>query len=390
MRPLRFGVFFAPFHPPGQDPTLAMEYDLDRTVLLDKLGYDEVWFGEHHSAGYELLACPEIMIAVAAERTKRIMLGTGVTSLPYHHPFMVADRMVMVDHLTRGRVIMGCGPGALPTDAYMMGIEPKDQRRRMEESLEAILALLQGEIVSRETDWFVLRDARLQILPYTRPRFEIAAAAMISPSGPRAAGKFGVSLLSLGGVVVDPTVLESPAALDGAWNIVEENAEATGHTADRQTWRVLSPVHLADTVDQALRDVDHGLEDFANYFGGGGGFVLNPGAADAKSLAESYRDSGSAVIGTPDDLIAHIDRLQEESGGFGTFLVLGHDWADRAATYRSYELIAKYVIPHYKGRLAAPHDSHEWAKKMRDEIFAGAFGALGTEVAAFKEAHADA
>jgi limonene 1,2-monooxygenase len=269
----------------------------------------------------------------------------------------------------------------------MMGIEPKDQRRRMEESLEAILALLRGDIVSSETDWFTLRDARLQILPYTRPRFEIAAAAMISPSGPRAAGKFGVSLLSLGGVVVDPNVLESPAALHGAWSIVAENAEAAGNSVDRTTWRVLSPVHLADTVDQALRDVDHGLEDFANYFGGGGGFVLNPGAADAKSLAESYRDSGSAVIGTPDDLIAHIDRLQDESGGFGTFLVLGHDWADRAATYRSYELIAKYVIPHYKGRLAAPYDSHEWAKKMRDQIFAGAFGALGTEVAAFKDAH---
>jgi limonene 1,2-monooxygenase len=387
MRALRFGVFFAPFHPPGQDPTLAMEYDLDRAVLLDKLGYDEVWFGEHHSAGYEILACPEIMIGIAAERTKRIMLGTGVTSLPYHHPFMVADRMVMLDHLTRGRVILGCGPGALPTDAYMMGIEPKDQRRRMEESLEAILALLRGEVVTRKTDWFELREARLQILPYTRPRFEIAAAAMVTPSGPRAAGKFGVSLLSLGGIVVDPSVIESPAALGGAWSIVEENASQAGNVVQRDSWRVLSPVHVADTVSQALRDVDHGLEDFANYFGGGGGFVLNPGEADSKSMAESYRESGSAVIGTPDDLIAHIERLQEESGGFGTFLVLGHDWADRAATYRSYELISKYVIPHFKDRLQAPNDSHEWAKKMRDEIFAKSFGALGAEVAAFKGEH---
>jgi len=205
---LRFGVFFAPFHPVGQDPTLALEYDMERAVALDRLGFDEVWFGEHHSAGYELIACPEIMIAAVAQQTRRIMLGTGVTSLPYHHPLMVADRMVMLDHLTRGRVILGCGPGALPTDAYMMGIKPADQRRRMEESLEAILALLRGEIVTRKTDWFELKEARLQIMPYTRPHFEIACAAMISPSGPRAAGRFGVSLLSLGGVVVDPTILE--------------------------------------------------------------------------------------------------------------------------------------------------------------------------------------
>jgi limonene 1,2-monooxygenase len=296
----------------------------------------------------------------------------------------------MLDHLTRGRVILGCGPGALPTDAYMMGIEPKDQRRRMEESLDAILALLRGEIVNRKTDWFELNDARLQLLPWSQPRFEIAAAAMVSPSGPRAAGRFGVSLLSLGGVVVDPSVMQSPARLGGAWDVVEENARESGQVADRSTWRVVTPVHIADTVDQAMRDVDYGLEAFAGYFGGGGGFVLNPGAASATTLAESYRDSGSAVIGTPDDLIRHIDKLLAESGGFGTILLLGHDWADRAATLRSYELIAKYVIPHFQGRLQRPYESHEWAKQMRDTVFEKAFGAIGAEIAQFESQHATA
>jgi limonene 1,2-monooxygenase len=142
--PLRFGVFYAPFHPLGQDPTLALEYDLERVVELDRVGFDEAWFGEHHSGGYELIGCPEIFIAVAAERTKHIRLGTGVVSLPYHHPWLVADRMVLLDHLTRGRVMFGTGPGALPSDAFVMGIDPVDQRRRMEESLEAILALLRS------------------------------------------------------------------------------------------------------------------------------------------------------------------------------------------------------------------------------------------------------
>jgi hypothetical protein len=199
-RPLNFGVFITPFHPTGQSPTVALEYDMERVVALDRLGFDEAWFGEHHSGGYELIACPEVFIAAAAERTRHIRLGTGVVSLPYHHPLMVADRWVLLDHLTRGRVMFGTGPGALPSDAYMMGIDPVEQRRMMHESLEAILALFRaapGERISRHSDWFTLRDAQLHIRPYTWPYPEISTAAMISPSGPRLAGALGTSLLSL-------------------------------------------------------------------------------------------------------------------------------------------------------------------------------------------------
>ncbi|MEY2457461.1 MAG: limonene 1,2-monooxygenase, partial [Acidimicrobiaceae bacterium] len=190
--PLKFGIFLAPFHPVGQNPTLALERDLDLIVHLDSLGFDEAWIGEHHSAGYEIIASPEVFIATAAGRTKNIRLGTGVSSLPYHHPLMLADRMILLDHLTRGRVMMGCGPGALPSDAFMMGIPVADQRDRMEEALEAIILLLRDEEpVTIKTDWFTLRDARLQLLPYTRPRMEVAVAAQVSPAGPRAAGRFG-------------------------------------------------------------------------------------------------------------------------------------------------------------------------------------------------------
>src|SRR5213080_3517071 len=182
--PLKFGVFLAPFHPVGQSPTLALERDLDLIVHLDKLGYDEAWIGEHHSAGFEIIASPEVFIAVAAERTKHIRLGTGVSSLPYHHPLLLADRMILLDHLTRGRVMLGVGPGALPSDAFMMGIDPMRQREMMEESLEAILALLAGdELVTRKTDWFELRDARLQLRPYQADGLPVAVAAQVSPSG---------------------------------------------------------------------------------------------------------------------------------------------------------------------------------------------------------------
>jgi limonene 1,2-monooxygenase len=376
--PLRFGVFYAPFHPVGQSPTLALQYDLERAVALDRLGYDEVWFGEHHSGGYELIGSPEIFIAAAAQHTTRIKLGTGVVSLPYHHPWIVADRMVLLDHLTQGRVIFGTGPGALPTDAYMLGIDPVDQRRMMEESLEVILALLRSEEpVTRETDWFTMRDCTLQMRPYTYPHFEVAVAAMVSPSGPRLAGAHDVSLLSL-----SMQIAEGFAAIGQAWGVVEDQAQKHGRPApDRDTWRVLGTMHIANTRDQAIEDCTYGLEKFANYFGGGAGFVPLAASVDGaprtpREYVQAYAESDSVVIGTPDDAVEYIEGLLKQSGGFGTFLMLGHDWADPEATLRSYRLFAREVMPHFRGQLAAPRASHDWATAKRGELFGRAGQAI--------------
>lgn len=379
MRPLNFGVFVTPFHPVGQSPTVALEYDLERTVTLDRLGYDEVWFGEHHSGGYELIACPEVFIAAAAERTKHIRLGTGVVSLPYHHPLMVADRWVLLDHLTRGRVMFGAGPGALPSDAYMMGIDPVEQRQMMHESLEAILALFRAEAderINRHCDWFTLRDAQLHIRPYTWPYPEISTAAMVSPSGPRLAGTLGTSLLSL-----SMSVPGGYAALEDAWRIVVDKAAEAGRPEpDRTNWRVLGIVHLADTREQAIEDCTYGLQDFANYFGAAGFVPLSNDVDEAtkspREFVADYAAQGNCCIGTPDDAIAYISDLLDRSGGFGTFLMLGHDWADPQATYHSYDLFARKVIPHFKGQLRAGAASHEWARDMRDNLFGRAGEAI--------------
>ena len=354
--PLRFGVFITPFHPVGQSPTLALEYDMERVVALDRLGFEEAWFGEHHSGGYELIACPEVFIAAAAERTKHIRLGTGVVSLPYHHPLMVADRWVLLDHLTRGRVMFGTGPGALPSDAYMMGIDPIEQRRMMHESLEAILALFRAaptERINRHYDWFTLQDAQLHIRPYTWPHPEISTAAMISPSGPRLAGALGTSLLSL-----SMSVPGGYAAVENTWEIVREQAAKAGRDEpDRADWRVLSIMHIAETRDQAIDDCVYGLQDFANYFGAAGFVPLSNSVGDTQSPREfvaEYAAQGNCCIGTPDDAIAYIEDLQERSGGFGTLLMLGHDWASPEATYHCYDLFARRVIPYFKGQLEAP------------------------------------
>jgi limonene 1,2-monooxygenase len=180
-RKLRFGAFVAPFRPTDENPTLAIERDLELVQWMDPLGYEEAWIGEHHSAGFEIIASPEIFIATAAERTRHIRLGTGVSSLPYHHPFMLADRINQLDHVTRGRVMFGVGPGALASDAFLMGIPVAPQRHMMDEALAVIVRLLRGEEVSHQSDWFTLKNARLQMSPFSRPSVEIAAANQSSP-----------------------------------------------------------------------------------------------------------------------------------------------------------------------------------------------------------------
>ncbi|MCA9846314.1 MAG: LLM class flavin-dependent oxidoreductase, partial [Dehalococcoidia bacterium] len=165
-RYIRTGIFLAPFHNTNENHTLTYERDLDLVVHLDKLGYHEAWIGEHHSGGFETIASPEIFIAGVAERTRHIRLGTGVVSLPYHNPFMLADRMVQLDHQTRGRAMFGVGPGSLVYDAVQIGLDPADQRNKLEQALDVIVRLFKGETVTEKTSWYDLREAKLQIAPY--------------------------------------------------------------------------------------------------------------------------------------------------------------------------------------------------------------------------------
>ncbi len=379
--PLRFGIFLAPFHPVGQNPTLALERDLSLIEHLDDLGFDEAWIGEHHSAGYEIIASPEVFIATAAGRTKHIRLGTGVSSLPYHHPLMLADRMVLLDHLTRGRVMFGVGPGALPSDAYMMGIDVTKQRDMMEEAFEAIHELLHSEKpVTNVTDWFTLKDARLQLRPYSDPCFEIAVAAQVSPSGPRLAGRFGASLLSLGA-----TNTGGFDVLGLHWQVMEERAEEFGTDVDRRKWRLVGPMHIADTKEQAYEDVAFGLPQWVDYFQRVAALPLGVETTDPEAMADALNATGFAVIGTPDDAAAQIQRLVDQSGGFGTFLSMAHEWADNAATRRSYELLSRYVIPHFQGSADGTVASRDWAAENRPEFI----GAATTAVIDAMQKHAE-
>ena len=375
-RGMKFGIFLAPFHRLGDNPTLAIARDLELLEWLDWLGYDEAWIGEHHSAGWEIIASPELVIAAAAERTKHIKLGSGVTSLPYHNPLLVAQRFVQLDHMTRGRAMLGCGPGALTSDAYMLGIEPSTQRPRMEEALGVILQLLRcEEPVTMKTDWFELREARLHLAPYTWPRFDIAVASTITPSGMMAAGKFGVGVLSIGAGLPG-----GPEKLADQWKIAEEAAAQHGNKMDRKDWRVVVNAHVAEEDEQALHEVSRGERiETQTYFEDTLG--RPPGRAD-DPLREGVK-MGTTLVGSPDTVARGIERLLEYSkGGFGGIMFRAHEWANREQTLRSYELFARYVMPRFQGSTVTTIGSNAWAKENRKTVF-------GPTVEAVKRAFTD-
>jgi limonene 1,2-monooxygenase len=373
---MKFGAFIAPFHRIGENPTLALKRDMKLIQLLDELGYEEAWIGEHHSFGREFIADPVVFMAAAAERTKRIKLGTGVLSLPYHHPLIVADRMVQVDHMSEGRAMLGVGPGALVSDAHMMGIPAVEQRRMMGEALDAIMQLLRGEgRVTTKTDWFELNEARLQLNNFSDPHLPVSVATSFTPNGPMMAGKHGAGLLSVAGV--------DNKAFERTWGWAEEAAEEHGQTISRDNWKVVIPMHVAETRKRALAEIEEGYPLRAYTGDAGSPAAAGGGLFGGAGTLEEQAEKGSMLIGSPDQVAEAIENIIERSGGIGGILALGHEWADTETTNRSFELFARYVAPRFQGQLEALTAS-------RDHIEANMRQVFGATPAATERAFTDA
>jgi limonene 1,2-monooxygenase len=377
---MQFGIFMAPFHNHDHNPNAALHRDLKLVQHLDELGFDEVWVGEHHSCGTEIIADPLLFCATAIERTRTIRLGSGVLSVPYHNPLWTADRVVQLDHQSRGRFMFGVGPGALPTDAYMIGVQPSEQRRMLDEGMDAIMHLLRSdEPLTMRTDWFDLRSAKTQLPLYSD--LEIAVAAIASPSGPRIAGKHGIGLLSIGA-----TMQIGADVLGLHYDVWDEMARESGHVADRKDWRLVGVFHIAETREQALRDVEYGIEHWFDY-------LQHTAAAPqflpvGETLQERIawvNETGIGAIGTAEDCIRQIEDLWKQSGGFGTYLCMDHDFANPAAKARSYELMAQRVMPHFQtNTFARLNDAVARAQAVRQQLNDEQAAAL----AAWTERHA--
>ncbi|PPR13038.1 MAG: Limonene 1,2-monooxygenase [Alphaproteobacteria bacterium MarineAlpha12_Bin1] len=335
------GVFLPPHHPNDEDPTLALQRDFELIEFLERLGYHEAWIGEHHSGGFEIISSPEVFIAAAAERTKKIMLGSGVVSLPYHNPLMVAERFLQLDHQTRGRAILGVGPGQLQSDARMLCIEASKQRQMMAESLDIILRLFSGEVVTHQSDWINLNQAQTNLKPYTWPRPPVAIASAVTPTGAKLAGRYGLGLLCLAA-----SVFAAYDVLDVNWRVACEEAKEHGTEMHPENLRLVVPMHLAETRERAWSNIQFGFEPWESY-----SFSVNPktGLLGLGGIEEAV-NNGLAVVGTPNDAIECLEKYWDKTGGFGCFLQLATNWAEFENTKKSYELFARYVMPKFASR----------------------------------------
>lgn len=367
MSRMQFGVFIPPHHvPTNYNPTLALQHDIEIVKLLDTIGYDEAWFGEHHSGGVELINDPMLFIAHVAPQTRNLRLGTGVVSLPYHNPLWVADKLALLDHLTRGRVILGVGPGALASDAAMIGIQPSEQRDALDFDMDVLMHLITSdEPISVETSRYKLVEARLQLDFYQDPHPPIVAAAVVSPSGPRIAGKHGLGLISIGA-----TMKAGVDVLAMHWDVLEARAKEFNQKADRDAWRIVNIMHLAKTKDQAIKDIQYGLKDWCEYIKyTAAAPQIQVSGNDISGYLEWIGDNASVVIGTYKDAIEHIESLIEISnGGFGNFLLFDHNWCELETKKQHYELFANYVIPHFKQTNLKMKSSEKALREIRDPL----------------------
>jgi limonene 1,2-monooxygenase len=262
--------------------------------------------------------------------------------------------------------MMGLGPGALASDAYMLGIPVSEQRRRMEDAAGIIKRLLEGETVTASSEWYSLNEARLQLTRFDPESLEIVTAAAVSPNGPKVAGRYGFGMLNL--AATSPAGF---AALREHWSIAEAEATHHGQTVSRGQWRLMGFIHIAPTMDQAVDDVKHGLPMIWKYLSQVS--VLAPvHATSPEQLVDDVNQMGAALIGTPEMAVEKIHSLQAQSGGFGTFLLGLADFANHEATLRSIRLFADVVMPQFNGRGKPILDSHNWVLNQHGKVDADA------------------
>ena len=356
---MKFGLFMMPAHSIRDNPTLAFERDLRLIEYAESLGFDEFWVGEHHSSGWETIPAPDIFLAAAASRTKRIRLGTAVINLPYHHPFHVAERMAFLDHLTYGRLMLGCGPGVLPTDMQLFDLDPSELRPMMNESLDIILKLYREEgPVWHEGDYWQIKGMEVQIKPFQRPHLPVYTVSSGSGNSIRVAAERGLPIIS--GVFTLPGAMP----LGQQWEPYEQIATEAGHRVSRDDWSLGNlPVYVAESNEQAHKDVAEGaMHQVRSYHFRGGGktsYEAYPDQPEEEITFEQIAEQRKWIIGDPDHCVRRIKAIQEESGGFGTLLLLTLEWTSTEKWYRSLELFARYVIPQFNGSLRGVTSSYE-------------------------------
>ena len=361
---LDFGIFTMPEHPPWENWTLSYDRDVEEAVLAEKLGFSEYWIGEHHTGSYENVPVPEYMIAKISAVTDRIRLGPGTVNLPYHDPFLVAERLAFLDQLTKGRVIYGYGGGGLPSDMEMFSIDGDDQRAMIAEAIDIIQTYTAAEEpTSYDGEYWSYDDRIVQVPPYQESPEE-AIAGLTRTRSYEMAAEQDMGALSVYFTPIEaannpnaPTLKDHGAAMD-------ETAERVGLDPEkvRNEWRIVRECYVADSKEQALEDIRAGVEQSYDYLiqlGLGALMKKDEEMPDEELTLEWMAENIPWIIGSPEDCIKQIKALYDEVGGFGTLVLNSRDWVPTDKHERSMELFAREVMPAFKSNLGP----REWHKR---------------------------
>jgi alkanesulfonate monooxygenase SsuD/methylene tetrahydromethanopterin reductase-like flavin-dependent oxidoreductase (luciferase family) len=354
---MEVGYFTMPLHPPGSNITETLVDDLAQLVVLDELGYKEAWIGEHFTTVWENIPAPDLFIAKALAMTRNIVLGTGVTCMPNHDPFMLAHRIAQLDHMARGRFHWGVGSGGFPGDFDVFGFDPQtgEHRSMAREAVELILQIWEDPkpglyehkhwrfTIPEPVDDFGLR---FHLKPYQKPHPPIGVAG-VSPKSDTLvlAGERGWIPMSIN--LVPASVLKSH------WEAVESGARRTGLIPDRSAWRIARKVYVAETDELARKEALEGVlrRDFERYFRP----LLthtkqmdlmktDPEMPDSDVTAE-YLVDNIWIVGDPDGVAGKLRRMHRDVGDFGVLLAMGHEWEPRDRWLNSTELLINKVMP---------------------------------------------
>ncbi|MEF8778049.1 MAG: LLM class flavin-dependent oxidoreductase [Natronomonas sp.] len=360
---LDFGIFTMPEHPPWENWNLSYDRDVQEAKLADELGFDEYWIGEHHTGSYENVPVPEYMIAKISAETEHINLGPGTVNLPYHDPFLVAERLAFLDQLTDGRVIYGYGGGGLPSDMEMFSIDGEDQREMIAEAIDIIQTYTQAEEpTSYDGEFWSYDDRIIQVPPYQDEPME-SIAGLTRERSYEMAGEMGMGSLSVYFTPLEtPNNPAAPNLQDHA-RAMTEAAEAAGRDPQevRDNWGIVREVYVSDSKEQALDEIREGVEDSYSYLielGLGALMKRDDEMPDDDLSLEWMAENIPWIIGSPEDCIRQIKKLHEEVGGFGTLILNSRDWVTTDLQERSLELFAREVMPAFQSN-KGPREWHK-------------------------------
>ena len=363
---MKFSFFSMPLHLPNENPSLAFKRDMDLIKLADDLGYDGFFVGEHHTAAWENIPSPEIFLSKASAYAKRMQLGSSLVSLPFHHPFNVAERFAFLDHLTEGRAVLGVGPCSLPPDVKLYNIPAQDLNPMMRESLEIIDLLLRSdEPVSYSGKFWNIEDMFIQLKSYQQPRLPFATASVGSERSLEFASMYDMHIWSLALEITPPKAIH----WSKQWKKVEEFANRLGTSPSKEDSRVVTYVHLAETTKQAWDEVEKAIErDIHEYFyviGGHESWLIDQDQDPYSLTAKEIVESRNWIVGTPEDAIKKINEMNEKADGLGGLMFTTHEWTNKNAINNSLELFARYVMPEFKGHSKSIKKAWELTKNDR-------------------------